>query len=715
MSFYKKYKHPLNVLLLTLAGLLTYSNTFHAGFHFDDFRDIVNNPAIRDIRNLSICFRYAPSRFVAMITFAINYRLHGLNVVGYHVINIAIHIANACLFYILVHQLLVRVKQFSHTHRSIVALSAALFFEVHPIQTQAVTYIVQRMTSLASMFYLLSLVLYIRLRQRKKTSRNFILGILAVISAILGMLTKQIVFTLPVMLLLVEWLLMPHPIYRHRKWRIVWAAGLLMTGFIIPWLHHFDLSLLFRTIPPQQGHLYHITPGSYLLTQANVILTYIRLLLFPIGQLLDYDYPLVHSFLDLHVMISIGIITLLIIIGLSLRKSHPLISFGLFWFFITLSVESSIIPLPNVIFEHRLYLPSVGFIFVLTGLYCWLRNRWNPRLIAMVAIAWLIILAGLTIARNRVWQTEFSLWNNVVRKAPENVRARTIRGKLYAQAGQFEAALFDLNHALERNPAYANARLNRGIVYARQGHMKAALKDFNNVLVQHPGSMEARLNRANVFLALGAFRRAINDYSAVLAESPDIANVYVNRGVAFIQTGNQTAALHDFNTAIRLDPGNQKAWCHRGRLRLQQGQWQAAIDDLTQALSLNPNHVDVLIDRGTAFLYTMQAYKAFQDFTRAIENDSTSGKAYARRAIADQMLAREATLIHDLNAARRLGLNITPAHVYQYASLIRANNKRKDCPDDFSNNLYKIYRPDSPISVCSYGIRYHYDRFHRLQ
>ena len=351
-------KRAVHILLIVVLGILIYSNTFNVPFIFDDNHSIVNNSVIKDFSQIVGPQNAYKNRLVTQLTFALNYTMHGLNVAGYHMFNLFIHLSNALLVYWLI-ILTFRTPyasayfqkdalKVSDSYRWI-PLFTALLFVSHPVQTQAVTYIVQRSASLATLFYLVSLVMYIKARGSESSKRGrYAFYAASIISAIVAMRTKEIAFTLPVMAFLYEFIFFRGDI----KKRILYLAPLLLTMVIIP----VSLTAFTQDASNEAGGIDELTKlaGStavprwdYLNTQFRVIVTYIRLLFFPVDQNLDYDYPIYRTFFTLPVFLSflflLGIFCWGIYLVYRSSKSdqadgfwYRLIAFGTFWFFVTL-------------------------------------------------------------------------------------------------------------------------------------------------------------------------------------------------------------------------------------------------------------------------------------------------------------------------------------------------------------------------------------------
>jgi len=349
---------PKKVLIwigISVLGILIYSNTFGASFHLDDWRMIVENRVLRDL-NLAELWGTFYTRFLTGLTFALNYHFHRLDVLGYHVVNLMLHLLNTFLVYrlaCLLFETPVMKDHFLQAQKEVLGILSALLFLVHPIQTQAVTYIWQRAASLATLFYLLSVVLYVQGRCRAQ--RGYLVG--AFITTCCAMFTKEIAFTLPLFLLVCEGSCFG-PLHEDKGKRVLRLIPFLGTLFIIP-------IVLTQWAPPdlilfRREEVHDFTYLEYLFTQLNVLRTYVRLLFIPVRQNLDYDYPIAH-----HLFSGSTPFSCLLFIGMAvgtgiLFRKERFLFLGAFWFFLALAVETGR-RLSFVIFEHRLYLPMVGF------------------------------------------------------------------------------------------------------------------------------------------------------------------------------------------------------------------------------------------------------------------------------------------------------------------------------------------------------------------
>lgn len=363
----RRSTRPILLILLAIliSGFIVYSPAVRAPFYLDDNSRIIDNPVIRSFSSIKWIWEYDPSRFIPHVTFAFNYLLDGINPAGYHVGNILIHILNTIIVLFLVRLLLSRgsfIGTLDRKYLNYLLFGVTLVFLLHPIQTSAVTYVVQRSTLLAATAYFSTILFYLLFKLKR--SMGFYSA--SLICAAAGVFCKPLVITLPFVIILCELFCFDKSEENHKR-RFLYVLPyfviilLAFASYIVVSFKSFSFAHL-TTISRETVV---ISRTSYLLTEFNVVVTYLRLLFFPLNQNLDYDYPIASSLFTSPTIFSFLVLVLLVGWGWSQRKRQPLISFGVFWFFLTLSSESSIFPISDVIFEHRLYIPMFGFALFL--------------------------------------------------------------------------------------------------------------------------------------------------------------------------------------------------------------------------------------------------------------------------------------------------------------------------------------------------------------
>ncbi|WP_420265907.1 tetratricopeptide repeat protein [Candidatus Magnetominusculus dajiuhuensis] len=365
-------------------------------------------------------------------------------------------------------------------HKSIdtLAFFASAFFVVHPIQTQAVTYIVQRFESLSTTFYLVAIIYYIKLRTNS-TGRCVFCFIACFVSSILAMKTKEIAFTIPITIAMFEFLF----ITGKSKKRLFILLPIILLVLLIPMtLVNGDISrLLYSYSTAKTIKMSHY---NYVITQFPVMLTYFKLLFIPTNLNLDYDYPIYTSFFQIKVLAGFATVASLITIAFyfiylsqkiegTARYYLRLFSFGTLWYFITLSVESGLVPLDDTIFEHRLYLPSIGFfIAIFSILEAFPINKrisifFSKKRKEVVFAILIIFLCIATVQRNEVWKSDVTLWEDTVKKSPDKWRCRYILSKAYIAAGRIEDAMAEVEKALFLSPESFKSYSKNGIIYLK--------------------------------------------------------------------------------------------------------------------------------------------------------------------------------------------------------------------------------------------------------
>jgi hypothetical protein len=371
-----KYGPKHETLLLSLLAvivILIYTGALTSPFIFDDSPNIIHNPHIRiptlNFENLAWAGYQSPEsrRPVANISFALNYYFNGYNPVGYHVVNILIHLVCGIFLYLLAKATLqtpalrTRYEKFGW-----IPFLTVFIWLVHPLQTQSVTYVVQRMNSMAAMFYILSMLFYVKFRMSTVAWMKWTLFAGCLFTAILAFGTKEITATLPLFIILYEWYFFQELGWQWARRNFLLLGGVCLLFVIIALVYvDFDPANILR------GYGFRdFTPAQRLLTQSRVVIFYISLMLWPNPSRLnlDHDFALSHSLLSpASTLVAITVIIALIVFAILVARKEPLLSFSIIWFFGNLVIESSLIGL-ELVFEHRTYLPTTFAILAIVSL-----------------------------------------------------------------------------------------------------------------------------------------------------------------------------------------------------------------------------------------------------------------------------------------------------------------------------------------------------------
>ena len=667
------------VILIALTGLITYANSLDVPFAFDDVYQIESNPLIQGIDTFISSQKehvaYNARRYVGYLTFAMNYQFGGLEVTGYHIVNLSIHILNAllvCYFLLLTfrtpyfrnEKLKVRSDQpedsskkseikneigdgssdsidyslFTVHNSQFIALFSGLLFVSHPVQTQAVTYVAQRFTSLAVFFYLFSVVMYVKARLKSYSGEGiaqgsefaapapvlirFVIGpmpyaLCSLLFAVLAMMTKEISFTLPVVVILYEFIFFKSPLKKKLLLMIPVVLILMIIAVVVMGTHK-PVGELLSDLSERTRVQTNISRADYFLTQLRVITTYVRLLFLPVNQNVDYDYPIARSLFAPSVFLSF--LFLISVFGTAvylLYKTHGakckaqsaensvpyalctlrLAAFGILWFFITLSVESSFIPIADVIFEHRVYLPSVGaFIAIVASLFVISgrlgRNQEKPgRAVIVVLAAVVLIFSVATHTRNMVWRDGVRLWEDVVKKSPHKARGYNNLGYVHLGRGMTDQAIEQIRIALQLNPRNADARNNLGVAYYRKGWLDAAIEQFRISFAVGSSDFERADSLYNLGIAYahkGMTAEALTAMEQASKFSPQSPEIYSDMGVLYVRIGETDKAVDSYLRALSLGSDYAPAHFNLGMIYREKGMKGQAEEHLRRAHELDP-------------------------------------------------------------------------------------------------------------------------------
>ena len=545
--------------LLIAAGALVYANSLDAPFVFDDLGAIVENKDIQHLWPLWLDPQTSerPSlngRPLVRFSLALNYAFGGLEVRGYHAVNIALHILCALLLFGLVRRTLLTTNRKPEWARSATSLAfcCALLWMVHPLHNQCINYIIQRSEVLAGLFYLASFYCAQRGFSSHHTRRWHSLAILA---CALGMASKETMLTAPLLILTYE------RIFHPASWRQLWHRH---GGFYLGLAATWSISALLLASSPHGdsiGFTGGIDAWTYALNQCLVVADYLQKALWPHPLILDYGFPR---------MLRLGVVwpqamllaMLLALVALGLRYK-PEVGFLGLWFFVILAPTSSFVPLVNEVgAERRIYLSLAALVVLLVVALDWLTRRWTLHLSPNRSPVWralvVVPLAGAlslgTVERNRDHCDALSLWQTVVDAVPHNPRAHTYLGLALIEAGQFDRALVHYRQALQLKSDYAEAHNNLAIALGLQGRSEEAIHHYTRALQLNPNLLQAYNNLGNALMARGQLDQAIAYFTRALQLKSTYADAHNNMGIALGLQGRSEEAVAHFRQALLLRP-----------------------------------------------------------------------------------------------------------------------------------------------------------------
>ena len=606
-------------LILAAAVIITYANTFHSPFIFDDQVNIVENTSIRDLSSIFQVFAPPPSetgiagRPVINFSLALNYAISGEDPWSYHLLNLLIHLAAAfCLFGIVRRTLTSRRLKAAYENAATpLAFACVLIWALHPLLTQAVTYVVQRCESLMGLCFLLTFYCAIRGWQ-SAAPRPWQLA--AVLSFIVGCGAKEVIAAAPVLLFLYD-LIFVHDgvLVALRRSALLYAGlffGLIFLGMLVA---------AGGTAGSGTGRI-TFSAVEYWLTQPEVILHYLRLVFWPDALSIDYGWPVARFG---SAWPSLAIIAFLLAAAvLALVKKQPL-GFPAIFFF-TVLAPTSLIPLPDAAFEHRMYLPSIAVVAI--AVICaykmlkgaakrWAGNGAQEKTVVRKGAVYLLILTGaslgmLTYARNMDYRSDVRIWFDAAQKYPENSRAHANLGNALLQEGDLRGAMEALYAALRietenaRNfngglryyeylsirPVYAKIQDNLGWAWLGKGDAVAAAGHFREALKVNPAYATALAHLGIALYRQGNGSAAMECFQQAIRMKPSDPDIRVNLGVTLRLQGRYLEAVRNFREALQLAPGKVSAHYGLGMALRELGKEDEAVSHFREAIRLNPDY-----------------------------------------------------------------------------------------------------------------------------
>ena len=639
-GFYGRICQVLVCLFLAVLVFLVYSNTLETPFVFDDVASIQNNTHIR-LTRLSLggiaeagFESGSKQRPVSYITFALNYYFHRYDVRGYHVVNILIHILTGILLYFLVRTTLnlPTLRSKYETYKWLPLLTTLIWI-VHPLHTQSVTYMVQRMNSMAAMFYVLSLFLYVKARITEEKSKKWALFSACILSGLLALGSKENAATLPFLIVLYEWYFFQDLgkdwLRRNLKYFLGMAVVIGLIALIYLGANPWEKLASIRDVASRE-----FTFTERVLTQFRVVIHYISLFIFPHPSRLnlDYDFPLSHSLIDpVTTLFSIVAIAGLIGLAIYLAKKERLLSFCILWFLGNLVIESSVIPL-GIIFEHRTYLPSmlVSLLAVSLG-YRYIKPKGAKVAALCVAIAVIIIYSIWTFERNCIWSDKVTLWGDCVAKAPKKARSRNNLAFALERKGRLEEAISHYYEALRINPDFWEAHYNLARTLVRQERVEEGISHYHEALRINPEFAETHYSLGGALMGQERFEEAMSHYYEALRIKPDYAEAHTNLGIALERQERPKEAIDHYSEALRIEPNLPEAHYNLGNALMRQGRTEEAMGHYYKTLRIDPDHLGAHYNVGVALAMRGDRTRAAYHFSEVLRIDP--GNFRARQAL----------------------------------------------------------------------------------
>jgi protein O-mannosyl-transferase len=632
-------RHVFSIAFLLISILIAYSNSLSGTWAMDDV--VVGRAVgIRDINH------FIGFRKMAYLTFLLNERIAPFTPANYRLFNILIHFLNAVLVYVLAYRTMhlfrenagantgkmrgARVEQGGPLNNEEMAFSTAMIssiiFALHPININAVAYIVQRMASLAAFFVLLSLLCYISAHQAGKKTQSVLLYIASGILVICGIVSKENAVVAVPLILLYDFVFLSGFRYKTviKRTLIITGIGMMSIGLTAYYLKFYRVfsdivTLLMHPDRPISwvGWMavdVYWTPFQHILTEFRVVSRYILLIFVPLPQLMVFDwwgFPISTGITTpITTLLSMVLIAALMLFSVLKMKRFPLLCFGILWYLIAISLESFIAVGNDIYYEHRNYLPLTGLVIGAVGqAVALLRNKIRLKDVFAASAAFCMVLGLATFSRNFVWKDSITLWSDTLRKSPSNIRAMMSLANSYLKVTDFEDAEKYYKAALQASSRDKRLIFLDGSVY-RLGMaylMENDLPEAKQLL----DTAEASIASYHLTILKGYYKAlsgdidgALNDYKEVLREAraTDAVVIYTLMGDAYRNKGMWDEAIEKYDKAISIDHGFSSAYYGIGGSYMAKRNIGLAQEYFEKTLFLDPDNVMALTDMADLIL-----------------------------------------------------------------------------------------------------------------
>jgi tetratricopeptide (TPR) repeat protein len=596
------------MLIMLCVSFAVYFNALSGDFVYDDKEQVVDNPWIRDIKNIPTIFSKSVWSFqpglstsnyyrpLMHIVYMFNYHVFGLKPLGFHLVNILFHCGASVLVFLIIRRFLAESGGTTSSVYFSPPFAAAMLFASHPIHTEAVTWIAGLPDVAFTFFYLLSFYLYMLFRDGAK--RGYLLSVL---SFSVATLSKEPALTLPVMLVAYDYLTKKSDdtlfarIKRYLPYVAVSGIYLLVRYYAL------------RSFAPIESYA-ELSTHQSIINVFPLFQEYLASLLWPFDLNFWHTFHPISSLFEAKGMISIVVTVIFVVVAVTAYRKNKVFFFSLLLLVIPLLPVFYIKGISGKPFAERyLYLPSVGFVLLPAVFLSWAREK-LPRAAWSMTIVFIVILGlytASTINRNNVWKDNFILWSDTVKKSPDSAIAHNNLGLEYKAKGQWDRAISEYQTALQLNPDYVEAHSNLGTAYEHQGLLDRAISEYRTALELNPAWAQVHHNLGLAYAHQGRWDAAIPEYQTALQLNPALAETHHALGIAYGFQGLSDRALAEYQAALQLKPYYSDAHMAHNALGIaygSRGLLERAVSEFQAALQQKPDFIEARYNLASTYL-----------------------------------------------------------------------------------------------------------------
>lgn len=608
-------KLSVPVLLLIALGITVaclFPSLQNDWVNWDDDALVLDNRMVHEVSGESVKSMFTTPEQVGhyhpltMLSFALDYETWEKEAFGFHLTNLLLHLISV----VLVFYFLTKIGS-----GKTVGLIGAILFGMHPMHVESVAWISGRKDVLYAAFLLASMIAYLRYLETEKTKKGLYLA-LAILAYAASLLSKSLAFTLPLLLLLLDYI-------RERKWsHNIWIDKLPFVALTIPAIIQEQAS---QTVSDSMLSIGETPFAKTIFLGTYNAVGYAGEFIAPINLSAFHPLPFLGGveISTVHYLSAIPFLAGMYIIFKAFKKNRPLF-FGTMFYLIAIAPVLMILPVGKAISSERYtYVAYIGLAFYVGYLIQKLLNSENERavksrrLILGIGAVWLLFLGIQSFRQSQVWKNGETLWTQVIERYPEHYWGYMSRGTYRMSIGEHEKAYEDLQAAVKYNSSLGEAYYHKGLVLEALGRTDQAFQDYTNAINRDPSFAKAHVNRGSIHMARQAYPNALADFNNAVKADSAYALAYLNRGIAYKLTGEKILAINDFTNAIQLEPWNTVFLRHRGVLHEEMVNYTLAFDDFNTAVQLDPNFGESYYLRSRAHFLLERSKDAIRDAKQA--------------------------------------------------------------------------------------------------
>lgn len=650
LSFWHKILPPSILVFITI---LVYMPTLKFPFIYDDMPTIIKNIAVIKGSFLNRGTIFGRSRWISRLLHSFLYKIWGENPTPFRIFNIFIHISIGIMIFVLILKLLKNLKnnsqtKFLKTNAYLISIISSGLFLLHPTQTQTVTYITQMsLEGMVTFFTFAIITSFVFAVYSKNIAAKIFLYTLSLVLVVFAAGTKEIIITLPFLVLLVDIVFIAQGNFKELSKRLVFHILLFIILFLsLAQFGFFPIkfakNMASTAILNNRGNILtnnidqKIESSHFFISQFKILLHYLRIYFLPRPLAFEYGFKLTQNIFKMDFILPFISILLIILSALFafIKNKTNAFSFGLAWFFIGILPRASFIPSTELVCDYKTYISSFGIIFLISVLIVHILNFISKKIsinsktqFALISI--LIIISGfLTQNQNKIWKNELSYWGYAAKISPNKARVLNNYGVALSSANRIDEAIETYKKACIIDPNYTEPIINLALQYQARGEYDIAMEQYKKAINMSEFHPELYLNLGSLNLTQKKYRQAETYFNIALKANPNYSRAHFNKGAMYLEQGMLEKALESFEYAINGDFRDITAYFHHANTAMKLKQYDKAIKSFEIVKKENPRYRNTVFNLAKLY-YQKQDYQNATINFELLHNQDKNNKIYA--------------------------------------------------------------------------------------